>query len=443
MDLATRTNRRMLLTVVVLVGLTVVGMALLWPRAGSLPDFGPGPEPYLDGRVLSVEYYDTDADPAYGVSGQAALFEVELLSGPDRGDVVEIDTLTDGLPPIEPGDTVKLVTATVEGQPTQYFIGDFERTGALWALGLIFVAVVLLIGRWHGLRSLVGLGLSLFVITRFVVPAILAGRPPGLVALVGAMAVMIVTLYLTHGVDHMTTSAVVGTSLALAVTIGFGLYFIDRAALTGFSSEEANLARFAVEGLDLRGLVLAGLIIGALGVLDDVTVSQASTVFTLHDTDPGLGVRGLFNRAMKVGRDHIASTVNTLFLAYAGASLALLVLFSTGGLAVGEIVNSEVMAQEIVKTLVGSLGLISAVPATTLLAATLAVRRSPAEVAASRTRYGDTHAGHAHGNVVPSPTVPAPPPPVEPLPDDLDDEERARRLWSRWLHDQPPPPEDG
>jgi uncharacterized membrane protein len=433
----------MLFTVVLLVAVTAAGMALLWPRAADLPDFGPSPEPYVDGRVEAVEPYTTDADPAYGVSGEAAIFTVTLTSGPDRGSTVSIDTLTDGLPTIEPGDDVKLVVSQVDGQPTQYFIADFERTGALWALGILFIAVVLAVGRWHGLRSLVGLGLSLLVITRFVVPAILAGRPPGLVALVGAMGVMILTLYLTHGIDQMTTAAVVGTSLALAVTIGFGLYFIDRAALTGFSSEEASLARFAVEGLDLRGLVLAGLIIGALGVLDDVTVSQASTVFTLHDTDPRLGVRGLFLRAMKVGRDHIASTVNTLFLAYAGASLALLVLFSTGGLAVGEIVNSEIMAQEIVKTLVGSLGLISAVPATTLLAATLAVRRSPSAVAASRAKYGDDdhgHALHSHAPRTPAPSLPdADPshaskdPPA--LPDDLDDEERARHLWARWLED--------
>lgn len=433
----------MALSVGVLIVVTVAGMVWLWPRAGSLPEFGPAPEPYVDGVVVTVEPYQAEADPDYGVSGEAAIFTVDVVSGPDRGDTVTIDTLTDGLPPIEPGDQVKLIRSSVEGQPTQYFIGDFKRTGALWWLAALFVLVVLAVGRWHGLRSLVGLGLSLLVITRFVVPAILAGRPPGLVALFGATAVMILTLYLSHGIDQMTTSAVVGTALALGVTIGLGLFFIDRAALTGFSSEEANLARFAVENLDLRGLVLAGLIIGALGVLDDVTVSQASTVFTLHDTDPRLGVRGLFLRAMKVGRDHIASTVNTLFLAYAGASLALLVLFSTGGLGVGEIVNSEIMAQEIVKTLVGSLGLIAAVPATTVLAATLAVRRSPAEVAASRSRYGDDPHGHGHA---PATSAPRPAPtavedaPVshDPLPDDLDDEERARRLWARWLEDQDP-----
>jgi RNA polymerase sigma factor (sigma-70 family) len=170
-------------------------------------------------------------------------------------------------------------------------------------------------------------------------------------------------LDVAHGVNEKTTAAVVGTTIALGITIGTGLFFIERAGLTGYASEEATFARFAVEGLDLKGLVLAGLIIGALGVLDDVTVSQASTVFALHDTDPSMTVRQVAGRAMTVGRDHIASTVNTLFLAYAGASLALLVLFSTGGLPVAEIVTSEVVAEEIVKTLVGSVGLITAVPA--------------------------------------------------------------------------------
>jgi amino acid transporter len=172
------------------------------------------------------------------------------------------------------------------------------------------------------------------------------------------------------------------------------LLVIDRGHITGFGSEEAVLARFAVAGLDLQGLVLAGLIIATLGVLDDVTISQASTVFALHDTDPRLGWPALFARAMKVGRDHIASVVNTLFLAYAGASLALLVLFSTGGLPVAQILNAEVLAEEIVKTVVGSLGLIAAVPLTTALAAAVAVRR-PAGVGAPA---GDRH-GHAHGVV--------------------------------------------
>ncbi len=387
MDLATRTRVRLRVVVGVLVALTVVGMVVLWPRAEEMPEHTDAPPPAAEGVVRDIEPYESAPDALTGGT-RSAILTVDITSGPDRGRTVTIDQQLEGLPEIEPGARVRLYAAGgEEGGRPDYYIGDFQRGGALWLLGAIFVAVVLLVSRSHGVRSLLGLGLSLLVIVRFVVPAILAGRSPAMVALVGALAVMLLTLYLAHGVNEQTTSAVVGTAFALSVTIGFGLWFIDRAALTGFASEEATFARFAVEGLDLRGLVLAGLIISALGVLDDVTVSQASTVFTLHDTDPTLGVRQVVSSAMRVGRDHIASTVNTLFLAYAGASLALLVLFSTGGRPMSEILTSEIVAEELVKTLVGSLGLVLAVPATTVLAATVATRRSREEVARSRARH--------------------------------------------------------
>lgn len=396
MDLATRTRLRLRIVVGALVALTLVGMAVLWPRADDLPPPAEPAPPAAEGVVRDVERYASEPDALTG-STESAILTVDITSGPDRGRTVTIDQNLEGLPPIEAGDAVRLFPAGgADGGATSWYVGDFQRGGALWLLVAVFVVVVLLVSRWHGLRSLLGLGLSLLVITRFVVPAILAGRDPALVALVGAVAVMLVTLYLAHGLNEQTTSAVVGTAIALGVTILLGLWFIERAALTGYASEEATFARFAVEGLDLRGLVLAGLIIGALGVLDDVTVSQASTVFTLHDTDPSQTVRQVARSAMRVGRDHIASTINTLFLAYAGASLALLVLFSTGGQPVSEILTSEVVAEELVKTLVGSLGLILAVPATTVLAATLAVRRSRDEVEASRARHGLGH-GHDHG----------------------------------------------
>lgn len=391
MDLATRTRVRLRVVVGVLVALTVVGMAVLWPRAEEMPERTEAPPPAAEGVVRDIEPYESAPDALTGGT-RSAILTVDVTSGPDRGRTVTIDQQLEGLPEIDPGARVRLYAAGgEEGGRPDYYIGDFQRGGALWLLGAIFVGVVLLVSRSHGLRSLLGLGLSLLVIVRFVVPAILAGRSPAMVALVGALAVMLLTLYLTHGVNEQTTSAVVGTAFALSVTIGFGLWFIDRAALTGFASEEATFARFAVEGLDLRGLVLAGLIISALGVLDDVTVSQASTVFTLHDTDPTLGVRQVVSSAMRVGRDHIASTVNTLFLAYVGASLALLVLFSTGGRPMSEILTSEIVAEELVKTLVGSLGLVLAVPATTVLAATVATRRSREEVARSRARHRLDH----------------------------------------------------
>lgn len=403
-----------------LVVVAVAGMVVLWPSSDDLPPTGEPPPPLVDGRIVALELFEGEPDEFLGTSGESVRLEIELTSGPDAGDTVRIETPIDGYPPFDVGDEVKLATSEVEGR-LDYFIVDFERRGALGWLLALFVGAVLLVGRWHGLRSLIGLALSLLIITRFVVPAILAGSSPGAVALVGALAVMLVSLYLAHGVNEMTTTAVVGTALALGLTIGLGMFFIDSGELTGYASEEANIARFAVEGLDLKGLVLAGLIIAALGVLDDVTVSQASTVFQLHEADRRQSWGQLFTRAMNVGRDHIASVVNTLFLAYAGASLALLVVFSTGGLAVGEIVSTEVVAEEIVKTVVGSLGIIVAVPFTTALAVTLAVRRPLDAPPLAPVHSHDV--GEVPGGVGPREA-------------DGDDEEQARRSWSRYLRDE-------
>jgi uncharacterized membrane protein len=391
MDLATRTRLRLRIVVGALICLTVIGMAVLWPRADDLPARAEPPPPFVDGTVQEIERYETAPDMITG-SRESAIITVEVTSGPDRGRTITIDQQLEGLPPIETGARVRLFPAGgLDDAATDYYIGDFQRGGALWLLLAVFVGMVLAVSRWYGARALLGLAISLLIIVQFVVPAILAGRNPSMVALVGALAVMLVTLYLAHGVSIQTTSAVVGTAIALGATILLGTWFIDRAALTGFASDEAAFARFAVETLDLRGLVLAGLIIAALGVLDDVTVSQASTVFTLHDTDPTLSLRQVVSSAMRVGRDHIAATVNTLFLAYAGASLALLILFSTSGQPLEEILTSEVVAEELVKTLVGSLGLILAVPTTTVLAATVATRRSREEIALSRSRHRLDH----------------------------------------------------
>ncbi len=417
------THRRLLVVVAILAVAAVGGMVALWPDAERLPEAPEELEDLLLGEIVAYEPYDVDTgsgdggggegegvddgleDDGFGEgvdegfeddlapfqgSGRRADIEVELLEGPDAGELVLLQDLPlDGYPDLAVGDRVLLDRTTGPDGDVQYFITDFQRSPALWLLLGLFVLAVLAIGRWHGLRSLLGLGLSLVIIVAFVVPAILAGQSPPLVALVGAVAVMIVTLYLAHGVNEMTTAAIIGTTGALVLTVGLGLWFISQSRITGYASDDALFASFAVQGLDLQGLVLAGLIIAALGVLDDVTVSQASTVFALHDTDRNLGWAALFGRAMRVGRDHIASVVNTLFLAYAGASLALLVLFSTGGVSTGEILNSEIIAEEIVKIIVGSLGLIAAVPLTTALAAKVAVDREP-----GAPPLGDRH-GHA------------------------------------------------
>ncbi|MEX2551054.1 MAG: YibE/F family protein [Nitriliruptoraceae bacterium] len=423
MDRTALTHRRLLWVVGVLTVATLVALVLLWPRPATLPaeDADAGPATLIDGEIVAVEHFAGQADEIAGLSGEMARIEVGLLDGPDAGSEVTLEVNTDGFPEVRVGDRVALDRTTGPDGDVQYFITDFQRLPTLLVLLGLFVVTVLVISRWHGLRSLLGLGISLFIVVRFIVPAIIAGTSPPLVAFVGAMAVMVVTLYLTHGVNEMTTSAIVGTAGALVLTIGLALIFIEQGRITGFSSDDAVFARFAVEGLDLQGLVLAGLIIAALGVVDDVTISQASTVFALHDTDRDLSWTQLFTRAMKVGRDHIASVVNTLFLAYTGASIALLLLFHTGGLPITEILNTEVLAVEVIKTIVGSLGLIAAVPFTTALAASVAIGRlhdeRPSDAGPPATNGpepGTGDAGHAS---------------TEPL----DDDERARRAWQRYL----------
>lgn len=373
-SVAPRLHRRLLAVVAALTLASGVGLVLLWPAPTPRAEAS---NPLVDGVVRAVEVVPCPADTLVPVRPPCVLAEVEVLQGPDAGARFSVDTGEQGYPAFAVGERVKVV-ASQGPDGTVLAVADYDRIGALnWLLGL-FVVAVLVAGRWHGLRSLVGLGLSLLVVARFFVPAIVAGSPPLVVALIGAFAIMLVTLYLAHGFSVKTTAALLGTAAALTLATVLGLIAVEATKLTGLSSEEAQLVLAAVGGVDLQGLVLAGLVVGALGVLDDVTVSQAATVFAVYEADPRQSRTVLFRRAMSVGRDHIASTVNTLVLAYAGASIPLLLLFSTGGLALGEILNTELVAEQVVITLVGSLGILAAVPITTALAATVASARAPA-----------------------------------------------------------------
>jgi uncharacterized membrane protein len=215
------------------------------------------------------------------------------------------------------------------------------------------------------------------VLLIFILPAILDGRSPVLVAVFGSAAIAFLALYAAHGFTRMTTVALIGTLAALTLTAVLSGMVVGFASFTGFTSDEASLLTL-FEGIDVRGLLLAGIVLGAAGAIDDVTVTQASAVWELKAANPAFQVTELFRRGLRVGRDHIASTVNTLLLAYAGASLPLLVLFVLSEQSLGTVANSEVMAVEIVRTLVGSIGLVAAVPFTTWLAAVTAHSRPPA-----------------------------------------------------------------
>jgi uncharacterized membrane protein len=265
--------------------------------------------------------------------------------------------------------------AQIGGQPVDRFsFADFERRSPLLWLTLAFAAIVLIATRWRGARALVGLAVSLGIVVLFVVPAILEGSPPLVVATAGALAVMLVTIPLAHGGGPLAIAACLGTAVALLVTVLLAELATDLAHISGFATEEVTLLQAGGSGLSVQGLLLAGIVIGALGVLDDLTVSQASTVLALRRANPALGARELYRRGVAVGHDHIVATVNTLVLAYVGAALPVLLVFSLADTGFLDAVNGEVIASEIVATLVGSIGLIVAVPVTTALAATLAAR---------------------------------------------------------------------
>jgi uncharacterized membrane protein len=252
---------------------------------------------------------------------------------------------------------------------------DFDRGRSLLWLALAFIGVVLALARWQGARSLIGLVISMAVVLLWLVPAILDGRPPLLVALIGGIGVMIVTTVVTHGVGVKGAAAILGAAATLLLIVVLAVAAVDLAQITGLSSEEASLilARSA-GGVSIQALVLAGIVVGALGVLDDVTISQASTVLALRRANPSMSIGALFKEGMTVGRDHLGATVNTLVLAYAGASLPVLLIFADQGMGFADAVTREVVAKEVVATLVGSIGLVAAVPLTTALAALLGTR---------------------------------------------------------------------
>jgi len=310
---------------------------------------------------------------------------VELDEGDRRGALTSFDLI--GPVRISPGDHVRVTRldipadARVGGVPAdRYAFADFERRAPLAALAAVFALLVVASARWRGLRALVGLGASLVIVVAFMVPAILEGADPVGVATAGSLAIMLVTVILGHGVGPKALAALVGTAAALLLTLVLASVTVDLAHITGLASEDVTFLQATADGLSVRGLLLAGMVIAALGVLDDLTVSQSSTVLALRHANPSLPARELFGRAMSVGHDHIVATVNTLVLAYAGASLPVLLIFSLSDTSFGTAINSEVVASQVVATLVGSIGLIAAVPITTGLAALLASGLDPAEL---------------------------------------------------------------
>lgn len=251
----------------------------------------------------------------------------------------------------------------------EYIITDFSRSDGLIILTIIFIIVILAVARGKGFYSIIAMIFTFLIVFKFTLPQILAGSNPVFISITSSLIIIPVSFYLAHGFNKKTSISIVGSIITLIITAILGLVFIKLGHLTGFSSEDAGMLFLDKNTLDMTGILMAGIVIGALGVLDDITVSQSAIVEELSLTGKLTKVNQLYSRAMVIGTDHITSMVNTLVLAYAGASMPLMLMFVNNPHPFGEIINYELIAEEIIRTLVGSIGLVLAVPITTYLAA--------------------------------------------------------------------------
>lgn len=379
----------------VVVAATVIGLIALWPTGEGRPV----PERSVRVRTEPARVTGLAEIPCRVGQRICTRVTVELLEGVDKGRRVSFTTGDAGAAvELDIGDRIRVYKnqlppdAVIGGaQVDPYSFSDFERGRPLLLLAAIFAFLVIVGGRLRGARALVGLVVSLAIVLVFIVPSIVEGNSALEVALIGSLAIMLATISLAHGLGMKTLAAALGTATSLFLTAALASAFTGLAHLTGASSEEAIFVR-ATSGaeISLQGLLLAGMVIGALGVLDDVTVTQASTVMAVKHANPDFGFKPLLQSGLSVGRDHVAATVNTLVLAYVGASLPVLLIFSIGDTPFVDAVNLEAVAAQIVAMLVGSIGLIAAVPVTTALAAALATQISRERL----TR--EQHLGHVH-----------------------------------------------
>lgn len=351
-------------------------LALTWPTDGLSAETS---ELGLANDLHRAEVTQVvDGPCSFNAADMCRTVAFRLAEGPRSGrEFVQEFTSTASTPEFDQGDAVVLAFIEDAEADFEYQYSDRDRRGVLIGVFLAFAVAVGALGRLRGLAALAGLVLSVVVVVAYIVPAIAGGSSAVLISIIGSGAVALLALYLAHGFRNLTHVAFASTALALLLTFGLAAVVLALAEFSGFASEESLYLAIAGD-VDIRGLLLAGVVLGALGALDDVTVTQASAVWELRKAQPGMSVADLAQAGLRIGRDHIASTVNTLLLAYAGASMPLLLLFSLSGLRLADVANSEVVAVEIVRTMVGSIGLVMAVPITTYLAAVIATRSEAA-----------------------------------------------------------------
>ena len=378
---------RILIVVLIPLGIwTLVGLIALWP--GNVSDhvnadaagYSVAGVTYPHATITGVEEIACDGLPGStpGQSSNAcANITATVSDGEGKGDVASVP-LTQALyaSGADVGDSVVLIRVPPgDGQPASYQFSDFDRRTPLLVLSIVFALVVVAVARWRGLASLLGLAFAAFILVKFMFPALVAGQNPVVVGLIGSSAIMFVVLYAAHGFSARTTTALVGTLFGLVLSAVLGQAATRWAHLTGVASEDDYILAAATPDLHLTSVVVCGIIVAGLGVLNDVTITQASAVWELADghylDENGKALRlrnrDLFGRAMRIGRDHIASTVYTIAFATAGASLSVLLLIAVYDRPLLQVLQTEQFSDEIVRTLVGSIGLVLAVPLTTAI----------------------------------------------------------------------------
>lgn len=362
-----RASRRVraILTVALTVaaGATVAGLLALWPRTSTATEIQTLPEGGAYGRILLTEVFDS-MDPVDLASATGT-----LLADPPRE--VRLQVAPELLSTLAPGQEVValyLPAAVEAGWPEFVFVDHARDTPMTW-LAALYALTVLAVARWRGLAALAGLVVAFGIVVVFTLPALLEGAAPGGVALVTGSLVMFAVLYLAHGISARTTTALLGTLVGLLLTTALAAWATGAAFLTGMTGEEGFSLTQVAPSISVQGVLLCGMVLAGAGVLNDVTITQASAVWEIHAADPAATRLQVFARAMRIGRDHIASTVYTMAFAYLGAALPLVLLMSLTDRSLGSLLTAGEVAEEVVRTLVGSVGLVLAIPITTAIAA--------------------------------------------------------------------------
>lgn len=402
---ASKLNRIRLLLAAIVVPLavaTIAGMAILWPTSdqspvGSLPPFAQGttsgkvrvtsldptqcansvnplmkqPKP----STTSPQGDDVGNQSAPGVPGRSPIpgaVCAEVISGEGVGEVVSLQIPPEVYASLTVGTVVKTLHSNPFPQgPGLYYYWDVERSQPMIILLVIYLVLVVAVARWRGAAAIAGLASSVLILVYFVMPALMAGASPLAVTLVGVSAMMFSSVYFAHGVSIRTTTALLGTFGGVLLTVLLALWEVDAVHLSGATSEDAQFIFGSLPMVSLPSLLVCGIVIAGLGALNDVTITQASAIWELHAANPRMGRARLFARAMRIGRDHIASTVYTLAFAYAGTALPALLLAMMVNRPWWDIATSSAISEEIVRTLIASIGLIAAIPLTTFVGTVL------------------------------------------------------------------------